>query len=152
MKPTLFLSGPITGLSYNEVVAWRDMVRAELQSCGIICFSPMRGFKEWLGGETKIKESYQENPSGTDAAITDQDYFDVARCDVLMVNLLNTKEISKGTLFEIAWAYQLRKPLILVIEKQGNVHEHPMVRRAATYRVDTVADGIAIAKRLLLPD
>jgi nucleoside 2-deoxyribosyltransferase len=150
-KPRLFLSGPITGLSYEDVTVWREKIRAALEPLGIDCFSPLRGLEGLLRNETTIKESYQESTMGTDSAITDQDLFDILKCDVLLINLLGTSRVSIGTVFEAAWAYLLKKPVILVIERSANIHEHPMMRRSATYRTDSLDEAIFLAKRLLLP-
>jgi hypothetical protein len=44
-----------------------------------------------------------------------------------------------------------RVPSILVMEEKGNVHEYPMVREIAGFRVTNLDDAIAIAEIVLLP-
>lgn len=67
------------------------------------------------------------------------------------MNLLGAKRVSIGTTVELGWADAWRKPLILVMEKSGNIHGHIFYQGIPTYRVDNLDSGIACAKYLLLP-
>ena len=40
---TVYLAGPITGLTYDGATDWRHAVAADLNSVGIKGLSPMRG-------------------------------------------------------------------------------------------------------------
>ena len=44
-----------------------------------------------------------------------------------------------------------RRPIVLVMEP-GNLHEHPMLAEEAGYRVQTLDEGIAIVRSILLPE
>jgi nucleoside 2-deoxyribosyltransferase len=78
-----------------------------------------------------------------------RDFFDCQTCDIVMANLLETEIVSIGTVMEIAWAFALNKPLIVVMEKEGNLHEHSMIREATGFRVDTIDEAILIANAIL---
>jgi nucleoside 2-deoxyribosyltransferase len=78
-----------------------------------------------------------------------RDYFDCQNCDVILANLLSTKIVSIGTVMECAWAYAFNKPLIMVMEEEGNLHEHAMLREATGFRVSTIDDAILIANSIL---
>ena len=67
-----------------------------------------------------------------------RDRFDATRCDLLFVNLLGAKETSIGTVMEIAWADLLRKPIVLAIEPEGNIHDHGMIKEAIGFRVPSL--------------
>ncbi len=84
--------------------------------------------------------------------IMTRDRFDTMDCDAVFANLLGATIVSIGTAMEIAWADMLRKPVILVMEASGNLHDHPMIREAAGYRVETVDEGITLANALLSID
>ena len=86
----------------------------------------------------------------TEAAITGRDRYDVmTRCDAVLVYLLGAEEVSIGTVIEVGWADAARKPIILVIEDEGNVHDHPMVRCPAAFRVSSLIDACDLANALL---
>jgi len=144
----LYLAGPITGLSYGQSTDWRQYVADRLPS--YICpVSPMRG-KKYLEGEQKIAASYEEIPLSCQRGITCRDRHGVMSCDMLFVNLLGASVVSIGTVMELGWADMLRKPIVLVIEKEGNIHDHPMIREVIGFRVDNLDDGIKIADAVLM--
>jgi hypothetical protein len=50
---------------------------------------------------------------------------------------------------EIAWGFARQIPTIFVMEKEGNLHDHPMVRAAIKYRVDSLAEAKELVKIIL---
>lgn len=148
-KPTIYLAGPITGTTYGECTDWRDYVTTELEP-DIISFSPMR-HKSYLSGETQIGDSYEHTVLSSQRGIFARDSYDCSRVDALFVNLLGATRVSIGTVMEIAWGWSYRKPIILIMEDAGNIHEHSMLREACPFRVRTVEEGIHTIKALLLP-
>jgi nucleoside 2-deoxyribosyltransferase len=139
----VYLIGPITGLSYKECTDWREYARKVLAKRRILGISPLRG-KPYLRGKRKILPAYPM-PLSTAKGITTRARFDVRRCDLLLANLLEAEEISRGTLIEYGWADALGKPIITVMEKEGNPHDHPVVRELSGYVVNTLESGLAIA-------
>lgn len=83
-------------------------------------------------------------------SVMTRDRFDATRCDVLFVNLLGAKAPSIGTVMEIAWADSKRTPIVCVMEKAGNPHEHMMVNEAIGFRVETLEDAVHVTKSILL--
>ena len=151
MSKSIYLAGPITGLSYKGSTDWRRWV-ARRMSPDIIPLSPMRG-KDYLRDEQVIGSAYEHHPMSTEAAITARDRFDVmTRCDAILVNVLGAKKASIGTIIEIGWADAARKPIILAIENEGNVHDYPMIRQVAAYRTDSLPTACNIAHILLSDD
>ena len=148
---TIYLAGPITRLSYQDSTDWRKYVASKLQS-EIKCFSPMRG-KDFLnkGEQTLIKTTYEDIPISSAKGIACRDRFDIMRCDALLVNLLGAKKRSIGSVIEIAWADAFRKPIILVMEKTGNPHEHTLLKQLANFIVHNLDDAIELVKKILLP-
>jgi len=148
-SPTVYLAGAITGERYDGATDWRERVATELDYVGITAFSPMRG-KEYLDTEKPIAAEYSDRILSNSRAIMTRDFFDVRRADLLLVNLLGTRKASIGTTMEIAWGYQLQKPIVLVMEPE-NVHNHPMIREAVGYWVESLDDAVYVAKSVLLP-
>jgi len=146
----IYLAGAITSLNYAQATDWRIKVAEELFP--LECLSPLR-YKSYLSEEKVILDSYdQETYSAlsTPRGILARDFYDATRCDLIFVNLLGTTRVSIGTMLEIAWAYGKRIPIIQVIEKTGNIHEHSMVNECVDFRVETLEEGIHIAKAILL--
>lgn len=152
---TVYLAGPISHVSYGACTGWRDEAEAALKAWGIKGLSPMRG-KDFLKHVTCFSQqcdAYSDNPLSSPRGIMTRDYYDATNCDVLLVNLLGAEKVSIGTVMEIAWAYQARTPIVLMIESGGtNVHEHSMIHEAIGYRTDKLAEAIEITRLILGAD
>jgi nucleoside 2-deoxyribosyltransferase len=159
VNKTVYLAGPISGLSYGEANDWRQEVRDQLLRSGIKPASPLRA-KVYIRDTTQIDQAspaIDENDMDSPAiqamsnsrGITTRDRFDCLNCDVVFVNLLGTERVSIGTVMEIAWADALRKPIVLVMEEEGNLHDHAMIRECIGFRVPTIREGVEITKAIL---
>lgn len=147
----VYLAGPISGLSYNEGQSWREYV-AENVPQEIRPISPLRAKKDALKNVGIIEQSYDFNPLTTDTGITHRDRFDCLRADAVLFNLIGAKTVSVGTCIEFGWADAARKNIILVIEDEGNLHDHPMVRGVTGWRVNNLDHGIRLLEHILLPE
>ena len=168
--PVVYLAGPITGLSYAGCTEWRQGVIEELAKDGIKGISPMRG-KEYLASLESIsghgKEYLHMSPLSAPKGVVIRDHWDVIRCKVLFVNLLQKhlppekRIVSIGTVAEIAWKWHVHGPIVLVMEKPTlslavghpdyfvNIHEHMFVTHMATYQVETIAEGVHLTKAIM---
>lgn len=153
MSGTVYLAGPITGLSYQGATDWRHHVRDLLDPIGIRTYSPMRA-KEYLatiGCISGTGEEYRHfGCLSLPRGVMTRDRFDATRCDVLLVNLLGAERVSIGTVMEIAWADAHRTPIVCAMEQSGNPHEHMMVQEAIGFRVDSLSDAVDVIKAILL--
>lgn len=149
---TVYLAGPISGLSYAGCTDWRHTAAADLADHGIKALSPLRG-KEYLSHLEEISADGREYAHlgvlSLPRGVMTRDRFDATRCDVLLVNLLDAKKVSIGAVMEIAWADARRTPIVAVMEDAGNVHEHMMVSEALGFRVPTLAEALHIVKAIL---
>jgi len=163
---TVYLAGPISGLSYGEATGWRTEVRDQLLRSGIKAASPLRAkvyIRECVeidqaspaidfpdqGMPSPGMDEVAVNVMSNSRGITTRDRFDCLNCDVLFVNLLDTEKVSIGTVMEIAWADAWRKPIVLVMEDESNLHDHAMIRECVGFRVPTVSEGVEIVKAIL---
>ena len=150
----VYLAGPITGCTWDEATDWREEVRNQLLRSGIKAVSPLRA-KVYLRECGPIKDHHDDIDTGaftnmsTSRGITTRDRFDCTNCGVLFVNLLDTKKVSIGTVIEIAWADANRIPIVLVMEKTGNLHDHSMINECVGFRVPTLFEGIEVVKAIL---
>ena len=148
----VYLAGPITGTSFKDSTDWRDrfknILHREYPEIGI--FSPLRG-KDYLKQEMAIKSEYEDIPLSSARGITTRDYNDVKTSNLIVVNVLGHTKVSIGTVMEVAWAKSFSIPVILIMEKSGNVHDHPMINECIGYRVDSIEKAISLTKVILLP-
>jgi nucleoside 2-deoxyribosyltransferase len=145
---SVYLAGPIAGLTYDEAEGWRRDVTGVLHPY-IDAFSPLRD-KSDMFGDVVITAGCYAPTIVSDKGIVTRDHYDVQNCDAVFCNLLGAKTVSIGTMMEIAWCHAYRKPLILIMEDQGNLHDHPFVRAVAGYRTASILHGVALTKTLLL--
>jgi nucleoside 2-deoxyribosyltransferase len=139
----VYLAGPITGLTHEGADQWREKISTTLEENGVTPLSPLRAEK-FLKSYGILETSYiGATPMVTDRGMVTRDFWDVSRSDAVIVNLLGASRVSIGTMFEMAWCLQLRKPTICVIEAQGNPHEHSFVREAIDYRVETLEEAVS---------
>lgn len=153
----VYLAGGISGLTLEEAVAWRSYVAGKF-TAPITAVSPLRGKTEYLKGivgQGTIADHYTNKLLSTRRGITTRDRMDVTRCHCLFANLLNMKmrpaemhKVSIGTVAEIAWADMLRKPIVVVMEKD-NPHQHAMVVEMAGFITDNLDEGIDVVNQLL---
>lgn len=147
MKHYVYLAGPITDLTYEGAVDWRDYVATQLDSKKVETLSPMRG-KTYLLSERSLKaEGYSDQVMSTAKGINRRDFFDCNRADCVFVNLLGAKRVSIGTVMEIAWAFQNKIPTIVIMEKD-NIHQHAMIEDSVSWKVESVEQALDIVKFL----
>jgi len=150
MKPSVYLAGPVTGLTYSGATDWREYVKRGLEP-DITGYSPLRA-KYYLAELTTIGDSHGDlHVMSTPKAIYARDLYDCRMRDLIFVNMLGATRVSIGTTMEIAWGAAFNKPIVLVMEREGNVHEHSMLKEACMYRVETLDEGIFVTRALLLP-
>lgn len=147
-KPSVYLAGPITGVSWNGATSWRDDATTWLVP-EITAFSPLRR-KDYLIGSESISPSYEEWPLSSSRGLMTRDRFDCFNRDMILAYLLGALKISIGTVMEIAWGDMGRKPIVIVMEQSGNVHDHPMIREAAGYIVPTLEEAVAVCRAVLI--
>jgi nucleoside 2-deoxyribosyltransferase len=163
MTNLIYLSGPITGLTYDDGNDWRVKVTAKLEghtfrgpvygpnnemqkirTTNIKCLNPMRAH-HFLREQGIIGDrDGQDRADGflvSDEFIGQRDAWDTMRATALLVNLLGAKRVSIGTVLEIGMAHAVRVPVFLVAEDAGNVHEHGMIRAYTTMRFNNLDDA-----------
>lgn len=153
----VYLAGPIAGCTYGEATDWRHhaaMLLAEYIRPSMTALSPMR-MKNALRREERIgkdcRDYARHGPFYGSRGIMMRDFSDVKRCDAMLVNLLGTKALTAGTAMELGWAYALQKPVVVLIEPDGNPHDaHPMLHEAiGGLRFDDLPDAVRAVASVL---
>lgn len=144
----VYLAGPISGLTFGNATDWRESVSAELARTlpHVVGLSPLRN-KTYFEREQTLGDSYEELLFSGQRAITVRDRFDCMRSDAILMNLLDAKKVSIGSMIELGWANDIKKPIVVVME-DGNIHNHAMVREIASWIVPTLEQGLEVVKGL----
>lgn len=140
MSYLVYLSGPISGLTFAECTEWRRRMADQLEDYDLEVLDPMRDVTapspDTLIDELVLGIGSVDASMLSDRGIMVRDHHDTCRADLLVINLLGAKKASIGTVAELAWAYDRNIPTIVLMENDGNVHDHPFVREMTSYRVD----------------
>lgn len=148
-KGTVYLSGPISGESYDEArYGWRKEASDGFKR-GIVALSPMRHEGHLAEIKGPLANVYPDHYFSGSKIIFEKDRLDIERSDIILVNLLGAKRASLGTVAEIGMASTLGKQIVLVMEPSGNIHEHPFVTVPASLRLDNLKDAIDAINSLL---
>lgn len=150
---TVYLCGPITGLTYGDAKdGWR-VAFAELLPPHVMPLSPMRVVSK-LMPEQGLKDMPQAdgvNAMLINRAILARDEADIRNCDAVVACFLGATIASQGSVAELGMAHILRKPVIGIMEPEGNVHEHPFVTSIMGFRAETLDEAASIVTHLFTP-
>ena len=149
MNKSVYLAGPISRMSYDECTEWREYAKKALEDVGIVAKSPMRA-KTHLSGQDDLTAMIEDHSFYNNNTIVSFDFFDVQNSDVILAYFKGAQVVSIGSLFEIAWCYPNRKPVVYVPDEKG-LHIHPFVLAACPFIVEDLDTAIEVVKRLLLP-
>lgn len=162
-QKTVYLAGPIVGLSYEEARhGWRDEFDRLLHDSQdnafgwhwhIYSVSPMRG-KDVLSADQVVTpgiEYLMTDPIENAKGILARDTNDIKNCDLVVANLLDLKVRPIGTLCELGIAHALGKPVCIIMEKEGSPVHHGFVTGIASFWVDNLPDAVRVAQTLLTP-
>ena len=147
----VYLSGPITGLTYAQArFTWRNEFAAMLNP-GITPLSPMRheGHLAEMGNVGIEPDNLPTHLFSHPKMIVTKDFLDIDECTIMVVNFLGAVKVSQGTLIEMGYAYARGKTLITIIEPQGNVHNSPFIGTISHVSVPTLKDAAVIVNSLL---
>lgn len=136
----VYLAGPITGLTESSAKDWRESVKQLLPS-GFVGVDPLRSEPKVNGS---YKPHYADKKFGTPSAINVKNWVDTMRADVVLAYLprvLNEKELSIGTMFEIGWASAHRKHVVLVTD-DPRVINHPLMTQNVSHILPSFEDAV----------
>lgn len=141
----VYLAGLIS-TDHPESLAWRPDVEFLLKAnWKLDSLSPLRG-KDM----TKSEDGGISTPDQGSKSIIIRDYNDIERADIMLVNL-NTWGSTRplvGTLMELAWAWQMKMPVVAVCDK-GDVlmRQHPFINECVSHYCETMEEAIEFIGR-----
>ena len=147
----IYLAGPILGLTEGEAKNWRQLVDDQLRLSGsnIVGISPLRCEPAIDGAY--YKGTYDDPKFGTGRAIVAKNLFDTKTCDMALIYLPKPAEgrhQSYGTMMELAWAFALGKPTILVSD-DPEILGHPVVTANASWILDSLDEAVDLIVGIL---
>lgn len=151
MSKVVYLSGPITGLTYREArYGWRKKFIQWLDE-GIIVLSPMR-HEGHLAEMKKIPMEPDNLPThlfSHPKMIVGKDFLDIEQCTIMLVNFIGAKKVSQGTIIEMGYARGLHKTIITAAtEEDLKVHNSPFIPVLSDVIVPTLKEAAIIVNSL----
>jgi len=144
---TIYLAGPISGLTFEEASIWRKIITPALELLGYEVFNPLTG-KEFLIGKGIIGADTSQNLNvlAHHDVIYNVDMFRVRQSDILLINFHNCKIVSIGTVAEINLAHETNKLVIMVMD-ENNIHNHPFITQRSIV-LKTMEEAVAVLQNI----
>ena len=142
----IYVAGAISGGKVEDVKSYFTNMSKELSSYGFDVLSPMTGKGKLRTSDTYRAMDYPD-PIATNRAIIGRDRWMVGQADVIFCNLSGATRVSIGSMMELAWAYELRKHIVLVMEKD-NIHQHAFVKMVADIIFETSEEALEYLESL----
>jgi nucleoside 2-deoxyribosyltransferase len=129
----VYLCGPMTGLKRTDIEGWRDHVSSLL--------SPFAQVIDTAHSDYDESNAFQRHETISQAMlrlrhgrfVVDRNKNLIRQCDIVLANFLIARtRVSIGSVGELYWADEFGKPIIIVRDKHGNVHDHAMVNAIAS--------------------
>lgn len=147
-RATVYLCGPIAGLTLDDAANWRKQTAQSLWSCGFDTIDPLESKYDLPTGNQPLDDYY--NIAGWRAnELYQRDLYSVRGSDIVLANLAAAERVSIGSVSEIAIAAELRKYVVLVLGPNDQVHRHPFVMCAASVILDSLDAAIEYIDRRL---
>jgi nucleoside 2-deoxyribosyltransferase len=143
MKSTIYLAGPIGGLTIQQAHQRRlRIIRAFVNKDISRHFT----FLDPCRDDFNPEHLQYDNP---DARINRACLWDIDRSDLIFFDFSNSEKISKGSLIEVGYAFAHHKPMVAWIEK-NNIHDHEMLRDMIPFRFEHLRDAVEFIEEMLV--
>ena len=141
----VYLAGFIS-TEHPESLTWRDEAAFRLvEGWGLDVLSPIRGKELSTSKDGGLTTSGQ-----TSKSIILRDYNDIQQADMLLVNLNlwgSTRPLV-GTLMELAWAWEMKMPVVAICSKDDRLmRDHPFIQECVSHYCETVEEAIEFTGR-----
>ncbi len=145
----IYLSGPITGHADEAIRLWRSRAIQRLSPLGEVIDPTLARY------DSDVAFQKQESPPEAldrlrhGLLVVRRNRNLIRSCDVVLANFLGTgSKASIGSIGEIYWADAFGKPVFIIRERFGNVHDHAMVNAIASRIVHTLEDSFKLIEEL----
>jgi len=145
----VYLAGYMSGEKLKETTEWRIRIRKhyreweEVVNDSIGFDSKINANKEYLAFPIACLDPYNGKEFATidkkglkshipANAIINGDYLSVSKADIIVANMdtFGASRPSVGTQWEMAWAWQMKKPIVLISDNENYIH-HPFTGQSS---------------------
>jgi hypothetical protein len=77
----------------------------------------------------------------SDKAFVQRDKLDVLACDIVLANFMDATKVSIGSLYELAWAEDHNKVVVVAMNKEDKLYNHPFIRETCIV-FNTLEDSV----------
>ena len=147
----VYLAGPLTGMDGGidgYAIAWRCEATNYLEEFGIKTISPTRNSEDTYNNSI-IRLSYENTKHANIKSTGLNNLHDVRRSDLVLVNFLESEEVSIGTCTEIGMAMTLLKPIVLVCTIGSRYSQHPTINLLSYGPYSSLSDGLEMVLHVL---
>ena len=141
----VYLAGLIS-TDHPQSLEWRDDAAFKLKAdWKIDSLSPLRGKNLTTSKDGGLTCSEQSSK-----AIILRDYNDIVQSDVMLanLNLWGSPRPLTGTIMELAWAWQMKMPVVAVCAKDDVLmRQHPFIYECVSYYCETMEEAIEFVGR-----
>lgn len=144
MIPTVYLAGPITGMTEKDARDWRVDPLAKLAAMGMRGIDPLRSEPPDVSGV--YGGTYADLKFGTSKAIASKNIIDVKSADIVLCYMpqhLSPTWPSVGTLAELFMAHAWGIPTVVVTD-EPRLAKHPLVQHAASWMLPSLDDALEL--------
>jgi hypothetical protein len=129
----VYLTGPITGHSNKEIENWRTTMARQLKPIAEVidpaayAYDSAQTFRIGEAADAAVKRLHHGQ------FVIERNKKLICDSDVVLANFLGAgARASIGSVGELFWADAFGKPIVLVREAAGNVHDHAMLNALAS--------------------
>ena len=145
--PAVYLAGPISHETYDDVTEWRNQVTVRLVQIGFRVLNPMRG-KEALRDVGLLKPTgYAAEGILSGKSLVRRDLGDIVAADAVIINFAGAREKSLGSIAELGYARGKGKHVVVVMSAD-DIHDHIFVHELADVVVETLDEAISWLRTL----
>ena len=138
---TVYLAGPITGLTYEQATIWRNNAKTVLRSKGYRCIDPMEG-------EADTLNEHHPDLHRRVSEIVHLDKYYVDQSDIIFVNFEHYDEkMSVGTISELAWAWS-NGSIIVAVVPDGCPYDRAWLNVLYTFKCKTYHGALQKVKEI----
>lgn len=148
----IYLSGPISGASRNDIAGWRQRIVGMLPQ-HVEVYDPAAS-----SYDAALAYVVPESPSAALARlmhgrlVVDRNKHIIQSSDIVLANFLQSEHASIGSIGELFWANAFRIPIVIVRDPTGNVHDHAMLNAIASVVSLSLEEGCDAALNILGTD
>lgn len=142
---SVYLAGLIS-TDHPESLAWREEAAFRLvEGWGLDVLSPVRG-KDMA----KSMDGGLSTPDQGSKSIIMRDYNDIRQATLMLanLNLWGSTRPLVGTLMELAWAWEMKMPVVAVCDKNDTLmRNHPFIKECVSHYCETMEEAIDFVGR-----